>query len=88
MQHVSLRLLRACAACQALDGAASSTLPHQSIEYEATIWARPGESTSGQVLQYRCRACGVRLKRFTRTCALDGWLVAPVAPGEALPDSN
>lgn len=84
MQHDPVRLIRSCAACQTLDGAASDTPPHAEAAYETSVWVRPDEPGVGRVTRYRCRACGVQLQRFTRACALDGWLVVPAGLASAM----
>lgn len=77
MQHDPVHLIRSCAACCALDGAASNTPPHEQAVYDHSELARPDEPSAGRVLYYRCRTCGMRLQRFTRAWAPDGWLVMP-----------
>lgn len=77
MKHGPAHLIRSCAACRALDGAASDTPPHKQAVYDTSRSVRPEEPGAGRVLHYHCSACGMHLRRFTQACALDGWLVVP-----------
>lgn len=80
MQPRSINPAIACAACCALDGRESAAAPHAALKPDGTVSIQPDDPDAGTVAYFRCYACGLRLQRFSRACALDGWLVVRPRP--------